>query len=308
MTDAASAAFYRPTMADTPDNLLKIGLPKGSLFQPTMDLFGKAGYRIHGAERSYRPSIDDPELQLRLIRAQEIARYVDHGFLDCGITGKDWVAENGADVHVVCDLKYSRATSNPTRWVLVVPNDSPIQTVKDLEGKRIAAEATGLVEKYLEANGVKAEVEFSWGATEVKVPDLVDAIVDITETGSSLRANNLRIVDVLMESYPQFIAKHESWANPWKRSKIERLAVLLQGALAARDMVGLKLNLPEAALETVSGLLPSLRKPTVSRLAQEGWVALETVLTERQVRDLVPLLREHGAEGIIEYPLNKVIE
>jgi len=295
-------------MAETTDKILKIGLPKGSLFEPTMDLFSKAGYHIHGADRSYRPTIDDPELQIRLIRAQEIGRYVDHGFLDCGITGMDWVAENGADVHVVCDLKYSRATSNPTRWVLVVPNDSPIQSVYDLEGKRIAAEAIGLVEKYLQKHGVKAEVEFSWGATEVKVPELVDAIVDITETGSSLRANNLRIVDVLMESYPQFIAKRETWADPWKRSKIERLAVLLQGALMARGMVGLKLNLPEASLETVGALLPSLRKPTVSRLAQEGWVALETVLTELQVRELIPRLKEHGAEGIIEYPLNKVIE
>jgi ATP phosphoribosyltransferase len=303
-----SAILVPLTMADTAENLLKIGLPKGSLFEPTMDLFEKAGYNIRGADRSYRPTVDDPELQIRLIRAQEIGRYVDHGFLDCGITGMDWVAENGADVHVVCDLQYSRATSNPTRWVLVVPNDSPIQTVKDLEGKRIAAEAVGIVEKYLAANGVKAEVEFSWGATEVKVPELVDAIVDITETGSSLRANNLRIVDVLMESYPQFIAQKKSWSDPWKRSKIERLAVLLKGALMARNMVGLKLNLPEAALEVVSGLLPSLRKPTVSRLAQEGWVALETVLTELQVRELIPQLKELGAEGIIEYPLNKVIE
>lgn len=295
-------------MADNTDNILKIGLPKGSLFEPTLNLFEKAGYHIHGADRSYRPTVDDPELQIRLIRAQEIGRYVDHGFLDCGITGMDWIAENGADVHVVCDLKYSRATSNPTRWVLVVPNDSPIQSVKDLEGKRIAAEATGLVEKYLEKHGVKAEVEFSWGATEVKVPELVDAIVDITETGSSLRANNLRIVDVLMESYPQFISKKESWEDPWKRSKIERLAVLLKGALTARDMVGLKLNLHDSALEGVIKLLPSLRKPTVSRLAQEGWIALEVVLTELQVRELIPQLKELGAEGIIEYPLNKVIE
>ena len=220
----------------------------------------------------------------------------------------DWIAENGADVHVVCDLKYSRATSNPTRWVLVVPNDSPIQSVYDLEGKRIAAEAIGIVEKYLEKHGVKAEVEFSWGATEVKVPELVDAIVDITETGSSLRANNLRIVDVLMESYPQFIAKKESWEDPWKRAKIERLAVLLKGALTARDMVGLKLNLHDESLDEVLNLLPSLRKPTVSRLATDGLVALEVVLTELQVRELIPRLKELGAEGIIEYPLNKVIE
>lgn len=295
-------------MVDTTDNFLKIGLPKGSLSEPTLNLFKKAGYHIHGADRSYRPTIDDPELQVRLIRAQEIGRYVDHGFLDCGITGMDWIAENGADVHVVCDLRYSRATSNPTRWVLVVPNDSPIRSVKDLEGKRIAAEAIGIVEKYLEKHGVKAAVEFSWGATEVKVPELVDAIVDITETGSSLRANNLRIVDVLMESYPQFIAKKESWEDPWKRAKIERLAVLLKGALTARGMVGLKLNLRDEALEEALELLPSLRRPTVSRLAQEGWIALEVVLTELQVRELIPRLKELGAEGIIEYPLNKVIE
>ncbi len=295
-------------MVDTTDNFLKIGLPKGSLSEPTLNLFKKAGYHIHGADRSYRPTIDDPELQVRLIRAQEIGRYVDHGFLDCGITGMDWIAENGADVHVVCDLRYSRATSNPTRWVLVVPNDSPIRSVKDLEGKRIAAEAIGIVEKYLEKHEVNAAVEFSWGATEVKVPELVDAIVDITETGSSLRANNLRIVDVLMESYPQFIAKKESWEDPWKRAKIERLAVLLKGALTARGMVGLKLNLRDEALEEALELLPSLRRPTVSRLAQEGWIALEVVLTELQVRELIPRLKELGAEGIIEYPLNKVIE
>ncbi|MDF1863123.1 MAG: ATP phosphoribosyltransferase [Verrucomicrobiales bacterium] len=294
-------------MAEDTNQILKIGLPKGSLSEPTLDLFEKAGYNITGASRSYRPSIDDPELQIRLIRAQEIGRYVDHGFLDCGITGMDWIAENGADVHVVCDLPYSRATSNPTRWVLVVPNDSPIQTVKDLEGKRIAAEAVGIVEKYLEKNGVTAEVEFSWGATEVKVPELVDAIVDITETGSSLRANNLRIIDVLMESYPQFVAKKESWDNPWKRSKIERIAVLLQGALKARDMVGLKMNLPAGKREEVLDLLPSLRNPTVSKLTNEEWVAIETVLTEREARELVPQLKELGAEGIIEYPLNKVI-
>jgi len=293
--------------SETTVQSLRIGLPKGSLFEPTMDLFQKAGYRITGASRSYRPSIDDPELEIRLIRAQEIGRYVDHGFLDCGITGMDWIAENGADVEVVCDLQYSRATSNPTRWVLVVPNDSPVRSVKDLEGKRIAAEAVGIVERYLEANGVKAEVEFSWGATEVKVPELVDAIVDITETGSSLRANNLRIVDVIMESYPQFVAKRESWEDPWKRAKIEHLAVLLQGALTARDMVGLKMNLPEDRREAVFELLPSLRQPTVSRLSQEGWLAVEVVLTELQARELIPRLKAEGAEGIIEYPLNKVI-
>ena len=286
---------------------LKIGLPKGSLSEPTLDLFSKAGYQIHGASRSYKPAIDDPEMAIRLIRAQEIGRYVDHGFLDCGITGRDWIAENGAEVEVVCDLRYSKATANPTRWVLVVPNDSPIQSVQDLEGKRIAAEAIGLVERYLERKGVKAEVEFSWGATEVKVPDLVDAIVDITETGSSLRANNLRIVDTLMESYPQLVVNRDAWADEWKREKIERLAVLLQSALQARDMVGLKMNLPENQLQNVLDCIPSLRQPTVSHLTSEGWVAVETVADEKTVRDLIPQLKALGAEGIIEYPLNKVV-
>lgn len=286
---------------------LKIGLPKGSLSEPTLDLFAKAGYQIHGASRSYKPSIDDPEMAVRLIRAQEIGRYVDQGFLDCGITGKDWIAENGADVEVVCDLRYSKATANPTRWVLVVPNDSPIQTVKDLEGKRIAAEATGLVERYLAEKGVSAHVEFSWGATEVKVPDLVDAIVDITETGSSLRANNLRIIDTLMESYPQLVANRSAWADDWKREKIKRLAVLLQAALQARDMVGLKMNLPENQLQTVLACIPSLRQPTISHLTSEGWVAVETVAEEKTARDLIPQLKALGAEGIIEYPLNKVV-
>jgi ATP phosphoribosyltransferase len=287
--------------------LLKIGLPKGSLSEPTFDLFEKAGYNIHGASRSYKPSIDDPEISVRLIRAQEIGRYVDHGFLDCGITGKDWIAENGADVEVICDLQYSKATANPTRWVLVVPEDSPIQSVEDLEGKTIAAEATGLVERYLAEKGVNAEVEFSWGATEVKVPDLVDAIVDITETGSSLRANNLRIIDTLMESYPQFIANPKAAADDWKRSKMERISVLLKAALQARDMVGLKLNLPENQLQNALNCLPSLRQPTISHLTQDGWVAVEIVTDEKTVRDLIPELKELGAEGIIEYPLNKVV-
>ncbi len=308
MTERGFRTYCGSYMAEETEKLLKIGLPKGSLSEPTLDLFEKAGYNIHGASRSYRPTIDDPEIQVRLIRAQEIGRYVDHGFLDCGITGKDWIAENGAEVEVICDLQYSRATSNPTRWVLVVPNDSPFQTVYDLEGKTIAAEAVGIVERYLAEKGVSAKVEFSWGATEVKVPELVDAIVDITETGSSLRANNLRIIDVLMESYPQFIAKPESWANPWKRDKMERLAVLLQGALAARDMVGIKMNVPEKNLQSVLECIPSLRNPTVSKLAHEDWVAVETVSDERQVRELIPELRARGAEGIIEFPLNKVID
>lgn len=292
---------------NTEKRKLKIGLPKGSLQGPTLELFDKAGYQISGASRSYRPMIDDPEIEIRLLRAQEIGRYVDHGFLDCGITGRDWVAENQAEVEVLCDLQYSRATSNPTRWVLAVPEDSDYKTVKDLEGKRIATEATGLVERYLEKHGVKAEVEFSWGATEVKVPELVDAIVDITETGSSLRANNLRIMDTLMESYPQFISNPVSFKDEWKLEKMKRLTLLLEAALLARDMVGLKLNLPENQLQKLIETLPSLRQPTVSHLAQDGWVAVETVISEKTVRDIIPELKALGAEGIIEYTLNKVV-
>lgn len=289
------------------DNILKIGLPKGSLQAPTLDLFQKAGFNVHLGARSYRPSIDDRELEGRVVRAQEIGRYVDHGFLDCGITGKDWVAENDADIKVLCDLPYSRATSNPTRWVVVVPEDSPFQTIEDLQGKRIATEAIGLTRRFLESRGVDAEVEFSWGATEVKVPELVDAIVDITETGSSLRANKLRIIDTIMESYPQFIMNRAAAENPWKRQKAERLALLLSGALAARDRVGLKMNVEEKNLQTILGCLPSLRLPTISKLVHDGWVAIEIVAEERVVRDLIPDLKKLGAEGIIEYPLNKVV-
>ncbi len=287
--------------------ILKIGLPKGSLEKPTFALFAKAGYDIYGSSRSYRPSIDDPELRVRLLRAQEIARYVHRGFLDCGITGKDWVAENEADVEALTDLPYSRSTANPTRWVLVVPEDSPIQSVKDLDGKLIATEALNLTRNFLQAQGVKARVEFSWGATEVKVPDLVDAIVDITETGSSLRANKLRIVATLMESFPQLVANHAAAADPWKRQKMERLVLLLRGALEARDRVGLKMNVPENQLQSILDTLPSLRLPTVAHLSQEGWLAVETVLEEKVVREIIPDLKAHGAEGIIEFPLNKVV-
>ncbi|MGI9242423.1 MAG: ATP phosphoribosyltransferase, partial [Verrucomicrobiales bacterium] len=269
--------------------------------------FEKAGYNIYVSSRSYKPSIDDPELELRLLRAQEIGRYVDHGFLDCGITGADWVAENGAEVEVICDLPYSKASSAPTRWVLVVPEDSPVKTVQDLAGKRIATEAMGITQRYLAEQGVEAEVEFSWGATEVKVPELVDAIVDITETGSSLRANNLRIVDTLMESYPQFVANPKASTDPVKREKMERIALLLRGALAARDVVGLKMNLEKGRLAEILEKIPSLRKPTISPLAEEGWVAVETVIGEAVVREILPSLKELGAEGIIEYPLNKLI-
>lgn len=294
-------------MAEAQKNILRIGLPKGSLQDPTLDLFKRSGFNIIVNSRSYRPSVDDAELEIRLLRAQEIGRYVDHGFLDCGITGRDWIAENQADIEVITDLRYSKATSLPTRWVLVVPEDSPIKSVKDLEGKRISTEAVGLTKTYLEKNGVNAEVEFSWGATEVKVPELVDAIVDITETGSSLRANKLRIVDTLMESYPQFVSSKNAYVDPWKREKMQRLALLLNGALEARYKVGIKMNLPEHKLENLLHALPSLRRPTISNLAGGGWVAVETIIDESVVREMIPALKALGAEGIIEYPLNKVV-
>ena len=286
---------------------LILGLPKGSLQNATLDLFEKAGWNIYVSSRSYKPTSDDKELELRLIRAQEIGRYVDHGFLDCGITGKDWIAENRADVEVICDLAYSRASTNPTRWVLVVPEDSPIQTVQDLEGKRIATESVGLTNDFLKSKGVNAEVEFSWGATEVKVPELVDAIVDVTETGSSLRANKLRIIDTLMESFPQFIANKDAYKDEWKRQKLERIGMLLKAAQAARDVVGLKMNVPSEDLDKLLEKLPALRNPTVSKLADDNWVAIETVLEESVVRTLIPELKSLGAEGIIEYPLNKLV-
>ncbi len=286
---------------------LILGLPKGSLQNATLDLFEKAGWNIYVSSRSYRPTSDDKELELRLIRAQEIGRYVDHGFLDCGITGKDWIAENRADVEVICDLAYSRSSTNPTRWVLVVPEDSPVQTVQDLEGKRIATESVGLTTDFLKSKGVNAEVEFSWGATEVKVPELVDAIVDVTETGSSLRANKLRIVDTLMKSFPQFVANKSSMKDEWKREKLERIGMLLSAAQAARDVVGIKMNILSSNLDNLLENLPALRNPTISKLADEDWVAIETVLNEAVVRELIPELKALGAEGIIEYPLNKLV-
>lgn len=288
-------------------NVLHLGLPTGSLHEATLALFAKAGFVISGSKRSYKPSIDDPELQVRLLRAQEISRYVEQGFLDCGLTGRDWIEENGSDVEVLCDLHFSKATSAPTRWVLAVPDHSTIRTLDDLSGKRIATEAVGLTKRFLARHGVEAHVEFSWGATEVKVPDLVDAIVDITETGSSLRANNLRIVATLMESYPQLIASRSCMLDAWKRDKLQRLIILLQGAIAARDKVGLKMNLEEKQLQSLLATLPSLRQPTVSPLATPGWVAIETVIDERIAREIIPTLKLLGAEGIIEYPLNKVV-
>ncbi|MBV9489776.1 MAG: ATP phosphoribosyltransferase [Verrucomicrobia bacterium] len=287
--------------------LLRLGLPSGSLHEATVDLFAKAGYQITGTRRSYKPAIDDPELELRLLRAQEISRYVEAGFLDGGLTGKDWVEENDSDVEVLARLEYSKATSNPTRWVLVVPENSPVRSVHDLAGKRIATEAVGLTRKFLQRHGVSAVVEFSWGSTEAKVPELVDAIVDITETGTSLQANHLRVVEVLTESYPLVIANRAAMRDAWKRAKLERLVLLLHGALNARNKVGLKMNLPEGLLPRVLALLPSLRNPTVSPLSQAGWAAIETVIDEKVVREIIPQLKALGAEGIIEYPLNKVV-
>jgi ATP phosphoribosyltransferase len=291
----------------TGTSILRLGLPSGSLKEATFALFAKAGFNIHISSRSYRPSVDDPELQLRLLRAQEISRYVEQGFLDCGLTGHDWIIENGSEVESVCELTFSKASANPTRWVVAVAEDSDIRTVKDLQGKRIATEAVGLTRRFLEKHGVTAEIEFSWGATEVKVPDLVDAIVDVTETGSSLRANNLRILETIMTSAPRLIANKTAWGDPWKRAKIERLVLLLTGALNARDKVGLKMNVPDARLEALLQALPALRNPTVSQLAHPGWVAVETVIDEKIVREIIPQLKALGAEGIIEYPLNKVV-
>ena len=284
-----------------------IGLPKGSLQESTFALFKRAGFDVTCSSRSYIPSIDDEEIKCRLLRPQEMSRYVELGLLDAGICGYDWVYENGSDVKEICELNYSKATSNPVRWVLAVPNDSKIKTVKDLAGKRISTEAVGLVKRYLKKNGVKADVEFSWGATEVKAPELVDAIVDLTETGSSLRANNLRIVDTILVSTTRFIANKKSWANKAKRTKLEQLQMLLTGALEARRRVLLKCNAPTKSLSKVVGAMPALHAPTVNRLNDENWCAVESVVDEKQVRDLIPALKAAGATGIIELPLNKII-
>lgn len=284
-----------------------IGLPKGSLEESTIALFAKAGWRISKSSRSYKPSIDDPELDGRFVRAQEISRYVEQGFFDCGLTGYDWILENSSDVVEVCDLVYSKATSLKSRWVLCVKEDSDIKTVKDLQGKRVATELMNVTRKFLADNGVDAEVEFSWGATEVKVPDLVDAIADITETGSSLRANNLRIIETVLYTNTKFIANKAAWENPEKRRKIESIAMLLRAALEANSKVGLKMNLPKGNLSKVIASLPALRKPTVSQLSDPAWVAVETIVDEKVVREIVPTLKDNGAEGIVEYPLNKII-
>lgn len=290
------------------EEVLRLGLPKGSLQESTFELLHRAGFNFSVSERSYFPSTDDEELTAMLVRAQEMARYVQDGVFDAGITGKDWVIETDSDVVAVDDLIYSKASMRPVRWVLAVPENSDIHSVKDLAGKRIATEVVHITRTWLEKNGVEADVEFSWGATEAKCPDLVDAIVEVTETGSSLRANNLRIVEVLMESNTQLIANKEAWDDPWKRRKIENIAMLMQGAIRAEGRVGLKLNARREDAEKIIGLLPALRMPTVSSLANgSDWVAIETVIEERQVRRLLPQLKRAGAEGIIEFELNKII-
>jgi len=287
--------------------VLRLGLPKGSLQEATIEKMAKAGFNISVSSRSYVPYVDDEELQIRLIRAQEVSRYVEHGYLDCGLTGYDWIQENGSRVHEVGEFLFSKATRQPARWVLAVPEDSPVRSVKDLKGRRIATEVVNLTRKYLRRKGVKAEVEFSWGATEVKAHELVDAIVEITETGSSLRANKLRIVDTLLVSTPRLIANHAAWKDRWKRRKIETIAMLLKGAIEAEAKVGLKMNIAQKNLAVLLRSLPSLRNPTISTLSQTGWVAVETIIDEHVVRELIPQLKAAGAEGIIEYPLNKVV-
>lgn len=287
--------------------MLRLGLPKGSLQETTIEMFRKAGYKISVRSRSYYPSIDDPEIECILIRAQEMARYVGEGILDVGLTGYDWIMESGVEVKEVAELVYGKVGRKPLRWVVAVPQDSPIQSPQDLEGKRIATEAVGMTQRYLEEHGVIASVEFSWGATEVKPPRLADAIVEITETGSSLKANNLRILDTVCITTTRLIANTQSWEESWKRDKIERLALLLKAVLSAEKKVGLMLNVGEENLKKVLSLLPALHNPTVAPLADDNWYALTTVIDETVVRDIIPQLIAAGAEGIVEYALNKVV-
>lgn len=287
--------------------VIKLGLPKGSLQESTFALFAKAGWRVQCSSRSYIPSIDDPEIAARLLRPQEIPRYIDLGLLDAGLSGYDWIYENGADLVEVAELRYSKATTNPVRWVIAVPNDSPITRVEDLEGKRISSEAVGLTRRYLEERGIHASVEFSWGATEVKAPELVDAIVDLTETGSSLRANNLRILATILTSTTRLVANKAAWADPAKRAKIEQIALLLQGALRAGEKVLMKMNAPTSSVEAVVKVLPALQFPTVNRLSDEAWCAIEAVVDKGVVREIIPQLKAAGANGIIELALNQVV-
>lgn len=288
-------------------NLLKLGLPKGSLQESTFHLFAKAGYKISSTSRSYFPSIDDAEMKPMLIRAQEMSRYVEDGVLDVGITGRDWVRENGSKVQEVAELIYAKVGLKPVRWVLAVPADSKIKSAKDLQGKRIATELVNVTKDYLSKNGVTANVEFSWGATEAKPPELADAIIEVTETGSSLRANNLIILDTVMESSTVVIVNASAWNDPWKKKKIENMVLLLKGALAAQEKVGLKMNVLRTNLEGVMKVLPALNSPTIAEMYNKDWVDVDTVVDEKIVREIVPKLKDAGAEGIVEYPLNKVI-
>ncbi len=295
-------------------NVLKLGIPKGSLQDATIELFRKAGWKINVSDRSYFPTIDDPTIRCSLVRAQEMARYVEDGTLDAALTGRDWILENNSQVHAVCDLVYSKASFRPTRWVLVVPEDSAVRAPEDLRGKRIATELVNYTKRFFAEKQIPVDVEFSWGATEAKAADgLVDAIVEVTETGGTIRANRLRIVCDLFESAPQLIANRNAWQVDWKREKIEQISMLLQGALAAESKVGIKMNVPKDKLQSVIGMIPSLTAPTVSPLFQTGqlhgveWYAVESVISEPEVRELIPRLIRQGAVGIIEYPLNKIV-
>ena len=288
--------------------ILKLGIPAGSLQEATVELFKKSGYYISVQPRSYVPVIDDDEIECLLIRAQEMARYVASGALDAGLTGYDWIVETNSDVHEVAELRFSKVSRRPVRWVLCVPEDSPIQTVKDLQGKRIATEAVGLTTQFLAKHGVTANVEFSWGATEVKAPKLADAIVEVTETGSSLRANKLRIVAEVLQSTTRFIANHDAYKDGWKRKKIDDIVLMLKATMTAEGMVGLMMNVESKNLQKIVDILPALQKPTVSQLSDAGWVAVSTIISDNAVRNLIPKLRESGAKGIVEYPISKIID
>jgi ATP phosphoribosyltransferase len=287
--------------------ILNLGLPKGSLQESTLKLFKKAGYHISVSGRSYYPVFADGEIESMLIRAQEMARYVENGILDCGLTGYDWIMEQAAEVHEVAELNYAKEGLRPVRWVIAVPNDSKIKSIKDLNGKRIATELVGFTKRYLKSKNIKAEIDFSWGATEVKPPHLADAIVELTETGSSLRANNLRIVETVLESSTRFIANKKAWQDKWKRQKMENIVMLLKGALAAEEKVGMKMNVIQKDLKRVMALLPAMHSPTISALSDEGWYDLDVVIDEKTLCDLIPKLKKAGASGIVEYQLNKVI-
>ncbi|MEK6581653.1 MAG: ATP phosphoribosyltransferase, partial [Nitrospirota bacterium] len=284
------------------NKILKIGIPKGSLQESTLKLFRKAGYHITVSSRSYYPSFDDAEVEAMLIRAQEMARYVEDGILDCGLTGKDWILEQNADVHEVAELIYAKEGLRPVKWVIAVPNDSKIKSVKGLNGKRIATELVGFTKRYLKSKGIKAEVDFSWGATEVKPPYLADAIVELTETGTSLKANNLRIVETILESSTRFISNKKAWQDKWKRQKMQNIVMLLKGALSAEEKVGLKMNVSEKSFRRVMSLLSAMHSPTISALSDKGWYALEVIIAEKTVRDIIPKLKMAGATGIVEYP------